>query len=70
LPLLESLLKEDQFKSAVAYQVDFDGGREFKGAHRIRSQTTLIVFKGGEERGRSIADLDIDSIRKLLSKGL
>ncbi len=70
MPLLESLLKEKQFQNVVAYQVDFDFGREFKGAHRVRYQTTLIVFKGGKERGRSIADLDIDSIRRLLSKGL
>ncbi len=70
MPLLESLLKEKQFQNVVAYQIDFDFGREFKGAHRVRSQTTLIVFKGGKERGRSIADLDIDSIRRLLSKGL
>lgn len=70
MPLLESLLKEKPFRDVAAYQVDFDGGREFKGTHRVRSQTTLIVFKGGKERGRSIADLDIDSIRKLLAKGL
>lgn len=70
MSLLRNLLTEEKFKGAVAFHVNFDHGREFKGAHRVRARTTLIVFKGEKEIGRSIADLDEASVRALLSKGL
>ncbi|MBT3351290.1 MAG: thioredoxin family protein [Nitrospinaceae bacterium] len=70
MSLLKNILKEDKYKDAVAYHVDFDNGREFKGAHHVRARTTLVVFKGDKEIGRSIGDLNEASVRKLLLKGL
>ena len=70
MPLLESLIEEKPFRGAVAFQVDFDSQKDFLRAHRIRWQTTVIVFKGRQEKGRSTADLNVDSIRRLFKKGL
>ena len=70
LPLLESLVKEKAFENAVAYRVDFDTDKKFLSEHRVRWQSTLIVFKGEKEVGRSTADLDKNAIRKLFSRGL
>ena len=70
MPLVESLIKEKTFDEAVAYRVSFDDDKTFLRTHKVRWQTTLMVFKGVKELGRSVADLNIDSIRRLFLKGL
>ncbi len=70
MPLLESLIKEKPFQDAVAYRVYFDEDKGFRKAHRVRWQSTVIVFKGIREVGRSTADLKIGSLRRLFSRGL
>lgn len=70
MPLLESLIKEKPFQDAVAYRVQFDTQKDFLKEHRVRWQSTVIVFKGNREVGRSTADLNKNSLRKLFSKGL
>jgi hypothetical protein len=64
------LIKEKPFHGAVAYRVLFDDDKGFKKEHRVRWQSTVIVFKGNREVGRSTADLKKNSLRKLFSKGL
>lgn len=70
MPLLQSVLKDEKFRNAAAFSVDFDSHRDFLRAHRVRWQSTLIVFKGAQERGRSVADVEKASIRKLFARGL
>ena len=70
MPLLESLIKEKPFQDAVAYRVTFDDDKGFKKAHRVRWQSTIIVFKGMREVGRSTADINKNSLRKLMARGL
>ncbi len=70
MPLLESVMEEEKFRDVVALRVDFDKQKDFLREHGVRLQSTLIVFKGREEKGRSISDLDKDSIRRLFAKGL
>ena len=70
MPLLESVIKEEKFRDVVLLRVDFDKQKDFLWEHGVRLQSTLIVFKGREEKGRSISDLDKDSIRRLFAKGL
>lgn len=68
--ILDELLAEDAFAGLVVLKLDWDAqrgrAREF-GAPR---QSTFIVFRGGEERGRSVADTRKDGIRSLLSKAM
>jgi len=52
------------------FQVDFDAQKDFLQEHKVRFQSTLIVFKGKSEKGRSTGDTDPASIRALLEKGL
>ena len=54
----------------AVFQVDFDKQKGFLQEHKVRWQSTLIVFKGKEEKGRSTGDTDPGSIRALLEKGL
>ncbi len=70
MPLTQALLQEEKFRGVAAFQVDFDNQKDFLREFGVRWQTTLIVFKGKKEVGRSLADLSKSSIRELLLKGL
>lgn len=54
----------------AVFQVDFDKQKDFLRDHAVRWQSTLIVFKGKSEKGRTTGDLNPASIRQLLEKGL
>ena len=69
-PTLASVIGDAAFQDAVAFVVDFDTQREFLIEHQIRYQTTLIVFKGATETGRSLGEQDRGRIRALFATGL
>ena len=69
-PILDALVDEPRFDDAVAFVVDFDTQRDFRAEHQVRCQTTLIVFKGEDETGRSLGDRNQDRIRALFETGL
>jgi thioredoxin 1 len=67
-PIVEQIEKETP--NLVAYEVDFDTAKDTLKHFRVRYQSTLIVFKGTEEIGRSTGDTDPTRIRALIAKGL
>ncbi len=70
MPLLQSLIKEKKFENAAAFAVDYDTQRDFLKEHSVRWQSTIIVFKGAQEKGRSTGDVDVASIRSLMARAL
>ncbi|MCE2451529.1 MAG: hypothetical protein J4F48_01525 [Nitrospinae bacterium] len=70
MPLLQSLVKEKEFATAAAFELDYDAQRDFAKALGVRWQSTIIVFKGAQEKGRSTGDVDIASIRSLMERAL
>ena len=69
-PILDALVDEPRFDDAVAFVVDFDTQRDFLAEHQVRYQSTLIVFNGEDETGRSLGERDRDRIRSLFETGL
>lgn len=69
-PILARLMREPRFNDTVGYVVNFDRERKFLAAHKVRQQSTLIVFKDGVEVARSVADTNEGRIRALLERGL
>lgn len=69
-PILGRLLQDPKFSGAAAYVVNFDKERTFLRAHRVRQQSTLIVFRDGVEVARSVADTNEARIRALFEQGL
>lgn len=69
-PILVQLTREPKYKDLVVFKVDFDTQKDALRAFNAQSQSTLIVFKGGSEQGRSVGDTDQDSIAALLDKAL
>jgi thioredoxin 1 len=64
--ILESLLEEEAFAELVVYKLDWDAQRNVARSLGAPRQSTLIVYRGEEERGRLVADTNTDRIRELL----
>lgn len=61
---------EKSTPNLVVYEVDFDSAKDVLKRFRVQSQSTLIIFKGANEVGRSTGDTNPASIKALVSKGL
>ena len=69
-PILSKLKSEAKFKELIAFNVDFDSQKDLLKRFNVRTQSTLIVFKGKQEMGRSTGDTNAGSIEALLSKAI
>ena len=69
-PILDKLENTDKFSKLRVFRVDFDSQKEVVRAFKAIRQSTLIVFKGATETGRSVGDTDPASIAALLEKAL
>ena len=69
-PILNELTNEPKFKSLSFFVVDFDSQKDLVKRFGARVQSTLIVFKGDKEEGRSAGDTNRTSIAALLNKAL
>ena len=61
---------EKSTPNLVVYEVDFDSAKDVLKRFRVQSQSTLIVFKGADEVGRSTGDTNPATIKALVAKGL
>ena len=69
-PILEKLTSAAKFKDLKIFRVDFDGMKPVVAEFGAQMQSTLIVFKGSAEKGRSVGDTKEASIEALLNKSL
>lgn len=69
-PILGELSSQARFKDLQTFSVDFDSQKDVLKSFNVQMQSTLIVFKGGKEVGRSTGDTKKDSIEALLAKAL
>lgn len=66
----DMLLKDKEFKSINTLRVDFDSQKEVLKKFKVNKQSTLIVYKGFKEMGRSTGDTSSESIKKLIQKAI
>ena len=69
-PILEKLTADPKFRDLKVFRVDFDDMKPVVRQFGAQSQSTLIVFKGSSEKGRSVGDTRQASIAALLDKSL
>ena len=69
-PILEKLTAGPKFKDLKVFRVDFDAMKPVVKEFGAQMQSTLIVFKGPAEQGRSVGDTKEASIAALLDKSL
>lgn len=69
-PILAELTSMAKFKDLVMFEVDFDSQKDVLRQLNVQKQSTLIVYKGAKEAGRSTGDTNKVSIADLLDKAL
>lgn len=69
-PTLAKLRSDPRFKNLVSFNVDFDSQKDLLKKFGVQKQSTLIVFKGGKEAGRSTGDTNAASIEALLARSI
>ncbi len=67
-PTLSSIQADPANKDLVVLKVDFDAQKDVVQAFGVRMQSTLIVFHGLTEKGRSTGDTNPASIKALIAK--
>jgi len=70
VPILEKLTADPKFRDLKVFRVDFDAMKPVVKEFGANMQSTLIVFKGAAETGRSVGDTAPASIAALLDKSL
>jgi thiol-disulfide isomerase/thioredoxin len=66
-PTLAALPAVPAFKGLTVFSVDFDTQKDVLRSLGVQKQSTLIVFAGPKETGRTVGDTDPESIRKLVA---
>lgn len=69
-PVLESLLNEEGFSSVVGFTVNYDKAKDLIKNLKVQKQSTLIVYKGKEEKARDMGLTDEAKIKALVMKGI
>ncbi len=69
-PILDKLTADPRFRNLKIFRVDFDAMMPVVKQFGAQMQSTLIVFKGAAEQGRSVGDTKEASIAALLDKSL
>jgi thioredoxin 1 len=68
--IIEDLITKPEFKNLNVLRVDYDEQKKAVRYFKATTQSTLIVYKGGFEVGRSIADTSYENVEKMLDKSL
>lgn len=69
-PILSNLGSKPEFARLAVFEVDFDTQKDVVRALKATAQSTLIVFKGKQETGRSVGDTNAATIEALLKKSV
>lgn len=64
--VFDALLKEPKYDNLLVLRVDFDNQGKIVRQFQAPGQSTLIVYNGAAETGRSVGDANPNSIRALL----
>ncbi len=68
--VLSRLLPGREFKNLTVFKLNFDTQKDARSRLGAQRQSTLIVFRGNKELGRSVAVTDSASIERLVRSGL
>lgn len=67
---LEQIKAGGQLQGMTVLVADYDKERELRRQHKVRSQSVLIVFKGGEEVARSAGQTRPEQLQQALAQAL
>ena len=68
--VLSTFIKAPEFKNVTFYQLEFDTQKDLLKTLKVRSQSTIIVFKGGKEVARATGDTKEAALSKLAKQAI
>ena len=68
--VLSNFMKDPDYKNVVFYQVDYDNQKDLLKALKVRSQSTIIVYKNGKEVARATGDTKEAALAKLTRQAI
>lgn len=68
--VLGPLLAQARFQDILVLEIDFDRQKDALRQVNARVTSTLIVFRGDDEMGRSLGDTNPESVESLLTMAL
>ena len=69
-PIVDELMGQAAYKDVTTFLIDFDTAKALLKTYNVRTQSTLIAFKGSKEVGRSVGDTTRSGIEELIKKAL
>ena len=63
-------MKDPDYKNVVFYQLDYDNQKDLLKALKVRSQSTIIVYKNGKEVARATGDTKEAALSKLTRQAI
>ena len=69
-PILAKLSADPRFKDLQIFDIDFDSQKDLLRKLDVRTQSTLIAYKGSVETGRSVGETQPEWIEGLVEKTL
>jgi thioredoxin 1 len=69
-PILSEIAAQPKYKDLMILEVDFDSQKDIVRSLGAQMQSTLIVFKGPQEVGRSVGDTNPASIAAMVEKAI
>lgn len=67
-PILGALMARPEYKDVTELTVDYDKDKPAVQRFKASMQSTLVAFKAGQERGRSVGDTSPAGIEALVQK--
>lgn len=68
--VLSNFMKDPDYKNVVFYQLDYDNQKDLLKALKVRSQSTIIVYKNGKEVARATGDTKEAALSKLTRQAI
>lgn len=69
-PIVGRLLEEDAFSDYAALKLDWDDQRDDAQALGAPRQSTLLIYRDGEQVGMSVAETNESRLREFLATGV
>ena len=67
-PIQAELMKQPAYADYTLFTIDFDSQKDLLKKYKVGMQSTMVVFHGKDEVGRSVGDTKEESIAALMKK--
>ena len=68
--VLDKITGEPRFSTLVRLRIDYDKQKDLVRQFKARQQSTLVVYKGGQELARAVGITSEEKIRALVDKAI